>query len=75
MQAITNFLSGIGDAIIAVFDFVVSFFSDLIYMIQMLGQIAVQLPSYFAWLPSELLAGLTLIFTLVVLYKILGREG
>ena len=75
MQAITNFLSGIGDAVIAVFDFVVSFFSDLIYMIQMLGQIAIQLPSYFAWLPPELLAGLTLIFTLVVLYKILGREG
>ena len=35
MQAITDFLSGIGDAILAVIDFVIGFFSDLIFMIQM----------------------------------------
>ena len=75
MQAIIEFLSGIGQAVITVFDFIVSLFSDLVYMITMLGHIAVQLPAYFAWLPSELLSGLILIFTLVILYKILGREG
>lgn len=75
MQAIADFLSGIGDAILAVVDFVIGFFSDLIFMIQMLGNIMVSIPGYFSWLPGEIVSSLVLIFTLVVLYKILGREG
>lgn len=75
MQAVVDFLSGIGDAFLAVIDFVIGFFSDLIFMIQMLGSIMVSIPGYFSWLPGEIVSPLLLIFTLVVLYKILGREG
>lgn len=75
MDGIINFLSGIGDAIVAVIDFVISFFKDLIYMIQLLGKFLAQIPYYFSWLPGELLAIVVLIFGVVVVYKILGREG
>lgn len=75
MDAVISFFKGIGNAIIAVFDFIISFFQDLIYMIQLLGKFLAQLPSYFSWLPSEILGSLLLLFSIVVIYKILGREG
>lgn len=75
MNGVIEFLRGIGEAIGNVTDFIVSFFSDIVYMITMLGKIAVEIPTYFSWLPSYITTPLLLIFTLVILYKILGREG
>lgn len=75
MDAIVSFFTGIGNAIVSVFDFVVSFFSDLIYVIQLLGKVVLSIPSYFAWLPGGISTLLVTLFAIVVIYKILGREG
>lgn len=75
MDAIVQFFSAIGDAIVSVFDFIVAFFMDLVYMIHLLGIFIVQIPSYFNFLPPGMSALLILIFGIVVLYKIFGREG
>lgn len=75
MDAIVSFFTGIGNAIISAFDFVISFFGDLIYIIQLLGKIVLSLPSYFSWLPSNVRTLLLTLFAFVVIYKILGREG
>lgn len=75
MDAVVSFFRGIGNAIVAAFDFVISFFQDLIYVIQLLGKFLVQLPSYFSWLPGDILGLLLTLFAIVVIYKILGREG
>lgn len=75
MQAIIDFFTAIGDMIVAVVDFVISFFGDLIYMIQLTAQFLGQIPSYFSWLPGELLSMVVVIFSVVVIYKVLGREG
>lgn len=75
MGPIIDFFKGIGAIIGAVIDFVVGLFQDLIYMIQLLGQFIVNIPSYFVWLPSGVVAVIVTIFAIVVIYKILGREG
>lgn len=75
MQALLQFIKGIGNTIVAVVDFVIGLFQDLIYMIKLLGQVVLNIPAYFSWLPGELLAILVLIIGIVVVYKILGREG
>lgn len=75
MDAILDFFAAIGDIIGAIIDFVISLFQDLIYMIQLLGQIVVNIPVYFSWLPSTLVTMVVVIFGIVVIYKILGREG
>lgn len=75
MQSILDFLSSIGDLIVSGFDFVISFFGDLIYIIQLTGKILTYIPGYFSWLPAEAVSVLTVIFSLVVIYKITGREG
>lgn len=75
MDVIIDFLTGIGEAIVTAFEFVVSFFSDIVYVIQLTGKFLAQIPIYFSWLPGELLGLLVIIFGVVVIYKILGREG
>lgn len=75
MQALIDFFSGIGEMISGAIDFVIGFFSDIVYMIQLTGKFLLQIPSYFSWLPAEVLAVIILTFTIVVIYKVLGREG
>lgn len=75
MDAIVSFFTGLGNAIVSIFDFVVSFFSDLIYVIQLLGRVVLSIPGYFSWLPSGISTLLITLFAIVVIYKILGREG
>ena len=70
-----DFLRGIGEAILSVIDFIISLFKDLVYMIQMLADVVVNIPNYFSWLPGEILAILVALISVVVIYKILGREG
>lgn len=75
MDGIIGFLRGIGSAIVAAFDFIIGFFQDLIYIIQLTGKFLLQIPAYFSWLPAELLSMLVVLFGIVVIYKIMGREG
>lgn len=75
MDAILGFFKGIGDAIISVFDFVISFFGDVVYIVQLTGKFLVQIPTYFSWLPAPLLGIVVAVFGIVVIYKIMGREG
>lgn len=75
MDGIISFLRGIGTAIVAVFDFVIGFFQDLIYIIQLTGKFLLQMPTYFYWIPAELRSMLIVLLGIVVIYKIMGREG
>lgn len=74
MQSIIDFLSSIGDAILAAIDFVISFFGDLIYIIQLTGKFLLQLPGFFSWLPAPVVGVLLTTFAFVVIYKITGRD-
>lgn len=74
MDAIIGFLRGIGDAVVGAFDFLVSFIGDIVYLVQLTGKFLVQIPAYFSWLPAPVLTLIVTILTVVVLYKVLGRE-
>lgn len=75
MDALLQFFKGIGNAITSVIDFVIGFFQDLVYLIQLTGRFLAQIPNYFSWLPSVVVTMLIVLFSIVVVYKILGREG
>lgn len=75
MSAIIEIFSSIGDLIATVVGFVVSLFKDLIFAIQLIAKFISQIPSYFSWLPGEILALIIGLFAIVAIYKILGREG
>lgn len=74
MQVIIDFFTGFIDAISSIIDFVVDFFADLVYVITTLGQFIIEIPGYFMWLPAEIIVWITTIFSMVVIYMILGRK-
>lgn len=75
MDGLLAFFQGIGDTISSVVSFVISFFEDVVYIVQLTGKMLAQIPSYFSWIPAEFLALIITIFSIIVIYKITGREG
>lgn len=74
MKAIINLIKGLVNSITTVIEFITDFFSDLLYVIGLLGQFVVEIPTYFRWLPGECIALITMIFSIVVIYMILNRK-
>ena len=74
MQAIIDMFSGFIDTVGKIIDFVVDFFQDLIYVIGLLGKFIVEIPSYFSFLPASLVVMLGTVFSIVVIYMVLGRK-
>ncbi len=75
MSGIISFLESIGNAIVAAIGFVISFFGDVVYLIQLLAKAVGSIPEYLSWLPGELVALVMILIAVVMIYKILGREG
>lgn len=75
MQALLDFFSTLGSIITGLVDFVISTIKDIVFVIEVTSSVMLRIPQYFAWLPSALLSTLTVVFSIVVIYKIVGREG
>ena len=75
MRAILEFFAAIGDFISGAFQFLLSCVADLVYIVQLTAKAVAAIPSYLRLLPPSVIALLTTIFAVVVLYKIFGREG
>lgn len=67
-------LAAIADAINGIIDFVVSFFMDIVYIVQLIGSILLQIPSFFSWLPPGFSTLIVIILTVASVYKIAGRD-
>lgn len=75
MQAIINFFSSLGNIIVSLVQFLIKFVTDLVYIIGLLGNTIISLPSMIGWLPSACITLVITAFSIVVIYKIMGREG
>lgn len=70
-----DILNGIWTFFSSVYDFVIGIFEDIVYVIRLTAHFVAKIPDYFDWLPPECLALIVAIFAVVVIYKVLGREG
>lgn len=75
MNAIIKFFEGIADAITGAIDFLIGFIEDIIYIVKITGEFVLQIPNYLGWLPSAVLTIIVVVFGIVVIYKVMGREG
>lgn len=75
LDQIFDVLGNIAEFISLIFETIVSFVQDIVTLIQTVYNTLAELPQYFNWLPAELVGLLLVIFGVVVLYKVLGREG
>lgn len=75
LSTLKDYIVGIGELFTSLYHFVLDFFSDVVYVIKLTAQFVVKIPTYFSWLPAPVLALVVSIFAVVVIYKVLGREG
>lgn len=75
MATIKEYLISIGEFFSSIYDFILDIFRDIDYLVDLTGEFVKNIPNYFGWLPAPVLAVIVTIFTIVVLYKVLGREG
>lgn len=75
MDAIIGFFSGVADMFVGAYDFLIGILRDLVYIVRLTGKAVQAIPRLFSFLPPACVALLVTIFGVVVIYKILGREG
>lgn len=75
LETIKDFLVGIGDMFVSLWEFVIGFFEDIAYIVKLTGQAVLHIPDIFSWLPAEMVALIVVIIGVVVVYKVMGREG
>lgn len=75
MEDLIKLVKEIGQFIANAFDFLLDLISDIVYMIELTAKSVAKIPEYFSWLPGSIVAMIVGIFAIVVIYKVLGREG
>lgn len=75
MGAIVKFFEGFADAITGAIDFLIGFIEDIVYIVKITGEFVLQIPDYLGWLPAPVLTIIVVVFGVVVIYKVMGREG
>ena len=75
LETIKDFFLSTADVITSLVDFVVGMITDLVYVVKLCGSFVLKIPTLFSWLPTPAVAIIVSIFAVVVIYKILGREG
>lgn len=75
LQSIVDFLKNIGDMLLTAWDLVIGFFEDIAYMIKLLTTFVAKIPSYFSWLPVEVVALLVAGLGIVVVLRVIGRSS
>lgn len=74
MSAILDFFVSLGNVITSLVQFVIKLVQDLFYIINLLTNLLLSLPSMIGWLPSACITLVISIFSIVVIYKIMGRD-
>lgn len=75
IQWISNLLENIVNFFSTLWDFIIHIFEEIVYIIKLLATVVINIPSYFTWLPTSVIALIVLAIGIVVIYKIAGREG
>lgn len=75
LESIKEALFSFFEPFMSIFDFIIGIGEDLVYVAKLLSSLVLKMPRIFSWLPPPVISIILTIFAIVVIYKILGREG
>lgn len=75
MDAILDAIENIVDFVDLIYKFIKQIVKDTTTLIETVFETVKSIPDYFEWLPSEIVVLVVALFGMVVIYKVLGREG
>lgn len=74
-EFIGNLLRNIADFFTSIWEVIINVISDIVAMVKLLAQAISTVPGFFRWMPAGVITLLGVILSVVVIYKLLGREG
>lgn len=74
MSQLIQFGQAILDALSALMTFLVDFFADLVYFAKLVVELLPALPAFFTWIPASMWVLFSMLFGLVVVLRVLGRN-
>lgn len=74
LQFLTESITRIIEFIKTAWDFIINFFKEIVYIIQLLANVVLNMPSYFVWLPSVVTTLIITGLSIIVVYKVIGRD-
>lgn len=75
LKNIFNAVKNVIKTITMLVDFLIQMIKDILYVIQITAEALGQIPEYIGWLPTVAISALVTLFGIVIVYKVLGREG
>lgn len=75
LEFLTELFTSFFNFFISGFKMIMSFIVHFYSVVKILGDFLSSVPSYFYWLPDNIVSIIVVTFGLIVVYKILGREG
>lgn len=75
LESIKEFFLSFGNILKSLVDFVIGLIEDIVSVVKLVGTFVLKIPDFFSWLPAQVIALIVAAFSVVVIYKILGREG
>lgn len=72
MEDLLDLIEGLIDAVMSAFDYLWSIITDTLYVVELLGKFVAEIPSYFAWMPEELLVIVIAVFPTLITLRIVG---
>ena len=75
LGGIVKFFTGFANIVTSVVDFIIGFVQDIVFVVKLTGSFLAKIPQLFSWLPASVITILVVIFGVVVVYKVIGREG
>lgn len=73
-EFISETLTNIANFFKTAWDFVINFFKEIVYVIELLGSVIANMPSYLTWLPATVTTLIITGITIIVIYKVVGRS-
>ena len=74
MSQIIQFMAALMDSLDAIINFVVDYFQDALYFAILTVEMIPALPAFFTWIPGALWNIFFMLFGLVVVLRVLGRN-
>lgn len=74
LKKIWNVVKDIGSFLSKTVEFILDLFEDLVYIVELLGEVVLDIPEYLGVFPTIIVSSVISLVGIAVIFRVLGRE-
>lgn len=74
LKKIWNVVKDIGSFLSKTVEFILDLFEDLVYIVELLGEVVLDIPEYLGVFPTVIVSAVISLVGIAVIFRVLGRE-